>query len=102
MYKRICREMEGATLAFELVFGHIISAVVSPVIVAPAEREAEAEAEAAPVVLNEDEDKDVDFGVHYLTGHYNAGIEVEHEAHEKVKQLTKDYIGKSSKILYCY
>ena len=69
MYKRICREMEGATLAFELVFGHIISAVVSPVIVAPAEREAEAEAEAAPVVLNEDEDKDVDFGVHHLTGH---------------------------------
>ena len=65
MYKRICREMEGATLAFELVFGHIISAVVSPVIVAPAEREAE----AAPVVLNEDEDKDVDFGVHHLTGH---------------------------------
>ena len=32
----------------------------------------------------------------------NPGIEVEHEAHEKVKQLTGDYIGKSSKKLFCY
>ena len=28
----------------------------------------------------------------------DPGIEVEHEAHDKVKQLKKDYIGKGSKI----
>ena len=30
----------------------------------------------------------------------DPGIAVEHEAHDKVKQLKKDYIGKSSKISY--
>ena len=32
----------------------------------------------------------------------DPGIDVEHEAHDKVKQLKKDYIGKNSNISYHY
>ena len=32
----------------------------------------------------------------------DPGIDVEHEAHDEVKQLKKDYIGKNSKISYRY
>ena len=32
----------------------------------------------------------------------DPGIEVEHEAHDEVKQLKKDYIGKTLKTSYCY
>ena len=41
-----------------------------------------------------------EFGIEMC--HEDPGIDVEHEAHDEVKQLKKDYIGKNSKISYPY
>ena len=116
-YKRIRRETAGANLAFESAFGHIpaveAEAEAAPVALVNDDddnnfgvhmtgRDDDDEIENEIYDANEG---DVGFGSPDLydikelieLSTEDPGIEVEHEAHDEVKQLKKDYIGKVQK-----
>ena len=116
-YKRICRETAGANLVFELAFGNIPAVVAAPVALNEDE-----DVDFVVYLTRHDNDDninnkiydtnegDVGFGspdlyhirkmIELLNG--DPGIETKYEAHDKEKQLKKDYIGKSSKFSYRY
>ena len=130
--RRIRRETAGANLAFESAFGHIPAtpvaeappreAEVVPAATVVVNRDEDDDFGVHWTAHDDDEDNenkediyneeegDVGFGSPDIYDVQelielcleDPGIDVEHNAHDEVKQLKKDYIGKNSKISYRY